>query len=93
MPPRKPDRITALESAIDGVLSVWPDQPAPLEDLCLAIANLIHVRNRTTGRPAYQADTIDLVRALHGQGLSAAAIAKQVGVGQSTVRRIVTSIS
>lgn len=86
--PKKPDRISALEAAIDAVIATWPDQPVPLEDMSLAMANLIHVRNRTTGRPAYQADTIDLVRALHGQGKSVAKIANETGVGQSTVRRI-----
>jgi hypothetical protein len=86
--PKKPDRITALESAIDSVIAAWPDQPVPLDDLCQAMANLIHVRNRTTGRPGPPPDTIDLVRALRGQGFGAADIAKQAGIGVYAVRRI-----
>ncbi len=39
MMPRRSTPATPLESAVDAVLSIWPDQPIPLED---AMMKTIH---------------------------------------------------
>jgi len=67
---------------------IFDEQPAPLQDLCEAMAALADAVNRTEqGRPKLPVDVGDLIVTLRGEGLTQAEIAKRLGIGQGSVSR------
>jgi hypothetical protein len=85
--PKHP-QIARLTAVIEQLLEVIDEQPAPLEDLCLAAAKARHVLNRGGGRPR-DVDKIDLVRALHGDGKTIRQIHTETGIAESTIARYI----
>lgn len=68
------------------VVDLFPQQPAPLQDLAEAVATLRATLERRAGRPVTV--TLDLIDTARGQGhKTAKAIAEYLGCGVATVGR------
>lgn len=79
-----------LKQAALEVCEIFPHQPVPLEDLCIAIAKLQYVATRDPGRPGVDSDTIDLIRSLKADGKTIPEIAAAAQVAKSTVIKYTT---
>jgi len=86
--PTDPQR-AALIAAAERVIKIFPEQPAPLQDLIDAVANLDHVVSRTRGRPRMM-HVAETIGELQGQGKTVMQIVEETGISERTVRRYYT---
>lgn len=86
-PTPKDPQMAALTAAAQRVVDLFPEQIFPLEDLCLAVANLEHVLQRGRGRQVKDQARVDLIRDMAGRGMTIAEIVAETGIPQTTVWR------
>lgn len=88
--------LPTLHAAARAVIDLWPEQPAPLQDLCEAVAILEAVldadsakRSKRTKGVAGRKQTInyDLIDAMLGRKERVVEIARVTGVSEMTIRK------
>ncbi len=87
------DTSTAVGKAMFGMLAVFAEfERGMIQERTIAGLNAARKRGRVGGRPITSEDTKRRVRALYESGESATDIAKDQGIGRSTVYKILNEV-